>query len=48
VREAGSVEVRAEPRRRAVISSSILPLELKSMLWRRLDHAVGLAVLRFG
>ncbi|HEY8054971.1 MAG TPA: type II toxin-antitoxin system VapC family toxin [Terriglobales bacterium] len=38
MREAGSVEVRAELRRRAVISSSILPLELKSMLWRRLDQ----------
>jgi hypothetical protein len=38
VREAGSAEVRAELRRRAVVSSSILPLELKSMLWRRLDQ----------
>ena len=38
MREAGSAEVRAELRRRAVVSSSILPLELKSMLWRRLDQ----------
>lgn len=38
MREAASAEVRAELRQRAVVSSCILPLELKSMLWRRLDQ----------